>query len=141
MIRANPVLGVGLGAYETAFPIYSVSDGSLRVPQAHNDYLQVTADVGIVGALIALWFIIEVFRAVSKGIRSGDRLVAGLALGTGGGIFAILVHSIFDFNLQVPSNALLFLVLVGVVSNVAAMVPNETLAHQQVSDKLQFVAG
>jgi hypothetical protein len=64
-----------------------------------------------------------------------------LALGTGGGIFAMLVHSIFDFNLQVPSNALLFLLLVGVASNVAAMVPREAVAHQQRSDKLQYVAG
>jgi O-antigen ligase len=130
MIRANPVLGVGLGAYETAFSIYSKSDGSLRVPQAHNDYLQVTADAGIVGALIALWFIVAVFRDVSRGVRSGDRLLAGLALGTGGGIFAILVHSMFDFNLQVPSNALLFLLLVSVASSVAASVPEGTLANQ-----------
>ena len=141
MIRANPILGVGLGAYETAFPIYSESDGSLRVPQAHNDYLQVVADAGVVGAVSALWFIVAVFRAVARGVRSGDRLLAGLALGTGGGIFAMLVHSIFDFNLQIPSNALLFLVLVGVASTVAAMVPDHTLARRPVSERLEVVAG
>lgn len=133
MIRANPVLGVGLGAYETAYPIYSESDGSLRVPQAHNDYLQVTADAGIVGALIAVWFIVAIYRTVSRGIGSRDPLLAGLALGSGGGIFAMLVHSMFDFNLQVPSNALLFLLLVAVASSVAAAVPVEKLAHQQIS--------
>jgi len=141
MIRANPILGVGLGAYETAFPIYSESDGSLRVPQAHNEYLQVAADAGIFGVLIALWFIVAIFRTVSRGVRSRDPLLAGLALGSGGGIFAMLVHSMFDFNLQIPSNALLFLLLVAVASNVAAAVPNEKLAREQVSDKLQFVAG
>src|SRR2546422_165279 len=51
MIRANPVLGVGFGAYETAFSMYTKSDGSLRVPQSHNDYLQIVADCGIVGGL------------------------------------------------------------------------------------------
>ena len=133
MIRANPILGVGLGAYETAFPIYSESDGSLRVPQAHNDYLQVTTDAGIVGALIALWFIVAIFRTVSRGVLSRDPLLAGLALGSGGGIFAMLVHSMFDFNLQVPSNGLLFLLLVAVASNVAALVPKEKFARQQAS--------
>jgi O-antigen ligase len=108
MIRANPLLGVGLGAYETAFSIYTQSDGSLRVPQAHNDYLQVVADCGVIGGLIALWFIVLVFRAVKRGLRSEDPLYAGLALGSGAGIFALLVHSVFDFNLQLPSNALLF---------------------------------
>jgi len=133
MIRANPILGVGLGAYETAFPIYSESDGSLRVPQAHNEYLQVAADAGIVGFLIALWFIVAIFRTVSRGVRSRDPLLAGLALGSGGGIFAMLVHSMFDFNLQIPSNALLFLLLVAVAANVAGAVPNEKFARQQDS--------
>jgi O-antigen ligase len=122
MIRANPIFGVGLGAYETAFSIYTQSDGSLRVPQAHNDFLQVVADGGIVGGLIAIWFIALLFRAVIRGARSRDPLYAALALGSGAGVFAMLVHSLFDFNLQVPSNALLFLVLSAVAVRVAAVV-------------------
>lgn len=125
MIRANPVLGVGLGAYETAFSIYSRSDGSLRVPQSHNDYLQIVADCGVVGGLIAMWFIVLVFRAVARGTRSRDRLYAGMALGSGAGMFAMLVHSLFDFNLQLPSNALLFLVLSVIATYVGARVTDE----------------
>jgi len=63
-------------------------------------------------------------------MHSRDPLMAALALGSGGGIFAILVHSIFDFNLQVPSNALLFLLLVAVASSVAASVPKGKLTNQ-----------
>ncbi|MEK6320307.1 MAG: O-antigen ligase family protein [Acidobacteriota bacterium] len=122
MIRANPLLGVGLGAYETAFSIYTKSDGSLRVPQAHNDYLQVVADCGVVGGLLALWFIVSVFRAVARGTRSRDPLYAGLALGSGAGMFAMLVHSLLDFNLQVPSNALLFLLLAAVATHVGTAI-------------------
>jgi O-antigen ligase len=122
MIRANPVLGVGLGAYETAFSMYTKSDGSLRVPQSHNDYLQIVADCGVVGGLIALWFVVSIFRAITGGTRSRDPLYAGLALGSGAGLFAMLVHSLFDFNLQVPSNALLFLLLSAVVTYIGAAV-------------------
>jgi O-antigen ligase len=125
MIRANPVLGVGPGAYETAFSIYTKSDGSLRVPQAHNDYLQVVADCGIVGGLIALWFIVSLFRRVASGTRSRDPLFAGLALGGGAGLFGMLVHSLFDFNLQLPSNALLFLLLSAVVTQIGATVADK----------------
>ena len=128
MIRANPVLGVGLGAYETAFSIYTKSDGSLRVPQSHNDYLQVVADCGVVGGLIALWFIVSVFRAVARGTRSRDPLYAGLALGSGAGMFGMLVHSLFDFNLQLPSNALLFLLLSVVAAHVGASVTEKESA-------------
>jgi O-antigen ligase len=124
MIRANPFLGVGLGAYDTAFSIYTQSDGTLRVPQAHNDYLQIVADSGIVGGLLALWFLIVVFRAIFRGLRAEDPLLAALALGSGAGLFGILVHSIFDFNLQVPSNALLFLLLTAVSSRIGASAPS-----------------
>jgi O-antigen ligase len=131
MIKSNPVLGVGLGAYDTAFSMYTKSDGSLRVPQAHNDYLQIVADCGVVGGLIAIWFLIILFRTVMRGIRSRDPLYAGLALGSGSGIFALLVHSLFDFNLQLPANALLFLVLVAIAVYAAAAAKLESRAPGQ----------
>jgi O-antigen ligase len=133
MIRANPLLGVGLGAYATAFSLYTKRDGSVRVPQAHNDYLQVVADCGIVGGLIALWFVVVVFRVVGRGLKSRDRLLSGLALGSGAGIVGILVHSLFDFNLQIPSNALLFLVLAAVASSVAALAQATTKSEELAS--------
>ncbi len=133
MIRANPFFGVGLGAYGTAFPVYTQSDGSLRVPQAHNDYLQIVADCGIVGGLIGLWFIVLIFRAVLRSLKSRDPWLAGLALGAGAGIFAMLVHSVFDFNLQLPANALLFLILSAVVSHASATVSDEEKTSALIS--------
>lgn len=132
MIRANPVVGVGLGAYQTAHPNYSQADGSLTVSHAHNEYLQVLADCGIVGGIIAVWFIVASFRAVARGMRSNDRLLRGLALGSGAGIFALLVHSLFDFNLQIPSNALMFLLLTAVASHVSATVADERLKTTRI---------
>jgi O-antigen ligase len=121
VFRASPVLGAGLGAFETVYPLYGQSDGSLIVGQSHNDYLQVLADCGIVGGVIALSFILLTLRSAISGARSEDPLVAGLAVGAGGGIFAMLVHSLFDFNLQLPSNALLFLLLAAVVSTASTL--------------------
>ena len=122
LFRASPVLGVGLGAYETVFPIYARHDGLFVVNYAHNDYLQVLSDGGIVGFGLALLFIVFLFRAVGRSLKSSDPLLAGLALGCGAGVFSLLVHSMFDFNLQIPSNALLFLFLSAVLSRIAASV-------------------
>ena len=121
IFRAAPFLGAGLGAFETVYPLYGRSDGSLIVGQSHNDYLQVLADCGIVGGAIALSFILLILRSTIKGVRSRDPFVAGLAAGGGAGIFAMLVHSLFDFNLQLPSNALLFLLLAAVVSTTCTL--------------------
>lgn len=118
MIRANWQTGVGLGAYETAFPLFTRSNGSLIVSQAHNDYLQIAADCGVVGVLLATWFLVVLFRDIKRAMRHREPVMSGMALGCGGGIVAILVHSLFDFNLQLPSNALLFLALAAVVSNI-----------------------
>jgi len=122
MIRANWVTGVGLGAFETAYSLYSQSDGSVNVSQAHNDYLQIVADGGLAGAGLAVWFLIVLFRDFARALRSHNQMEMGMALGCGGGIVAMLVHSLFDFNLQLPSNALLFLALTAVVSNISAAV-------------------
>jgi len=128
MIRANPLTGVGLGAYDTAFSLYTTSDGSLRVPQAHNDFLQIVADCGIIGGLLALWFIVLLGRAIANGIKARDPLMAGMALGCGASAFAMLIHSIFDFNLQVPANALLFLLLAAVVAKIGATTREQSKA-------------
>jgi O-antigen ligase len=122
MFSSNPVLGIGLGAYETVYPMYGHGDGYMLVQYAHNDYLQLLSDAGILGGVAGIWFLVLLFRAIARGTRSADPLMSGLALGCGGGIFSILVHSLFDFNLQIPSNCLLFLLLTAVVSNIAASV-------------------
>jgi O-antigen ligase len=121
LIKAHPVTGVGLGAYETAYPIYSTSDGALRVNYAHNDYLQILSDGGIIGGIIALWFIVLVVRAISQGVRMQDPWLSAVALGSGSGIIAMLVHSLFDFNLQLPANAMLFLFLTAILSSLGAV--------------------
>lgn len=132
MIRANWKTGVGLGAYATAYPIYSRSDGSLLVAQAHNDYLQLLADGGVVGSLLALWFIIAVGKDFARALGHRDEMMAAMALGCGGGVFALLVHSLFDFNLQLPSNALLFLVLVAVIGYISSAAAESRVGHNLV---------
>jgi O-antigen ligase len=125
MIRDKWALGVGLGAYQTAYPIYSSRDGTLVVGQAHNDYLQIVADAGIFGAIIALWLIFLLARDTVRASRHGSRVMSGTALGAAGGLFALFVHSLFDFNFQIPSNALLFLALTSVVSRIASAATRE----------------
>jgi O-antigen ligase len=124
MIRNNPLIGAGLGAYETAYPIYARENGTHGITaDAHNDYLQILADAGVLGAVIVLWFLAAVFRAIARGVRSTDPLAAAISIGGGAGIFGMLVHSVFDFNLHLPSHAIVFLFLSTVITHVGAAAP------------------
>jgi len=111
VIKHYPLLGAGLGAFSVAYTRHDVLNGATRLEQAHNDYLQILADAGIVGGLLGLLFLYALFRHGFSRINSKDKFRRGVAAGALAGCFAVLVHSFFDFSLHMTSNALLFLVL------------------------------
>lgn len=111
MIKANPVVGTGLGAYGVIYTRYDTRNGLYRLEQAHNDYLQVLSDAGVIGGAIAFAFVGILFYRGFVRARSRDNFRRGIALAALGGCFGVLVHSFFDFTLHTTSNALLFLVL------------------------------
>jgi O-antigen ligase len=108
LIAAYPVFGCGLGGYHSAFLRYKQVAPASTVDFAHNDYLQFLAELGIIGFAIAAALILSVLfltlRALSKHTTRQGR---ALALASIGGLAAILLHSLVDFNLYVPANALL----------------------------------
>ena len=115
VIKSNLPFGAGFGAFGVAYTPHDSMSGLERVEQSHNDYLQVLADAGIVGALIGLFFLFRLF-VVGKsaaGIRNDYR--RGIAFGALAGIFAILVHSIFDFVLHTTAISVMFLVLISML--------------------------
>ena len=112
VIKEYPLLGAGLGAFHVAYTRHDPLTGLLRLEQAHNDYLQVLADAGIVGGALGLLFVVALFRGgLARGVASDDKFRRGIATGALAGCFAVLVHSFFDFPLHMTSNALLFLLL------------------------------
>jgi O-antigen ligase len=111
IIKNHPVIGTGLGAFGVVYTGYDTRNGLYRLEQAHNDYLQVLSDGGIVGAVLGLIFLVALFRIGFARRESRDDFRRGVATGALAGCFAVLVHSFFDFTLHTTSNTLLFLVL------------------------------
>ncbi|MGH9799708.1 MAG: O-antigen ligase family protein [Blastocatellia bacterium] len=111
MIKDHPMTGVGLGAFQFAYTRYDQSSGIQRVEQSHNDYLQIVADAGLIGGAIALVFIILLFARGFRAVQTHNRQKRAVVMGALAGCFAIAVHSFVEFNLQITSNAQLFLAL------------------------------
>jgi O-antigen ligase len=107
----HPIIGTGLGSFEMVYPPYdSLYDGKV-VSHAHNDYLEGLAETGLIGGLCCFWFLAVVLLNALKGLADlGNSLSSALNLSGLIACSGILIHSLVDFNLHIPANALLFFV-------------------------------
>lgn len=112
LVGAGPLVGSGFGAYEDAIPRFKTVAGDLRVEHAENDPLEMLTEGGLAAGLLAGLLVLAVLTVALSRIRDEPHRVSrGLRCGALAGVIALLVHSAFDFNLRIPSNALLFVLL------------------------------
>lgn len=117
MSRQRPVLGWGQGTFADVYPRFRSFYTDSLVNAAHNDFLQVLAETGILGFGIMIWFLVRVLRpALRKSHKWPSNLNGAVSVAAILGISGILVHSLVDFNMQVPANAALFYSLCTVAS-------------------------
>jgi O-antigen ligase len=124
----KPLLGWGSGTFPEIYPQFSTLYTNLQVGAAHNDYLQLLVETGAIGFAIMLWFLLTLFRSALKKLKhSSADTNSAVTLAATLGVTGILIHSVVDFNLQIPANAALFYVL----CTVAAMDPRFSRHHHR----------
>lgn len=108
----HPVVGTGLGTLQQVYPPYeTLFDGKI-VNHAHNDFLEALAETGIVGGVCCAWFLGVLFVGALRFWQSeGNSFANTLRLCGWTACCGLLVHSLVDFNLHIPSNLLLFLLM------------------------------
>jgi len=128
IIEDHPLLGSGLGTFKynslnyqakffnrgenrSLYP-YGIAD------KVHNEYLQLWAELGIIGLGAFMWIIISFFICGVKILKkTKDNYREGLIIGLMGGIIAVLIEGLFGFPLHQPATIVLFwlsLALIGV---------------------------
>jgi O-antigen ligase len=114
----HPIVGTGVGTLEDVFPRYeTLYDGSI-VNHTHNDYVEALAETGVIGGLVGTCFLVFFFRgAWGRILEATNRLDLALHIGAFSACCALLAHSLVDFNLHIPSNALLFLIQCGLATS------------------------
>lgn len=114
MFNDRPWLGVGIGNYEPVYPAYSLPGWTEPLGHAHNYYLNIAAEAGLIGlaAYLVLWG--AAFWQAWKVIRSTEGYWRGVAVGILGVLTHLAVHNLFD-NLFVHNMYLHVAMLLGLL--------------------------
>jgi O-antigen ligase len=112
-IAASPAAGNGFGAFEQYYPLYATNVIRGTINDAHNDYLETLADLGLVGG-IALIFA-PAYLAFLAG-QGAFRRRKGRVYGAAAAGAAVLcgVHAMFEYSLQIPAVGVLFSIVLGI---------------------------
>jgi len=112
MIKDFPLLGTGAGSYVFVYGMYEKTCDPVLVDHAHNDYLELAAESGLVAAACLVLFAWGTLGWLwGRWWKRRDQLVRGVVLGCLVGVAAVLIHSLTDFNLRIPANAVYFVTL------------------------------
>jgi O-antigen ligase len=126
--RLQPIIGTGAGTYLYYGRQFRAESTNKDPVYAHNDYVQLLAEYGLVGsAAFLVFFGAHLFRGWRNFQRLGPKRVIvstrlfsnalALQIAALSAIAAYIVHSIVDFNLHIPANALLIAFVFGILAN------------------------
>jgi O-antigen ligase len=113
LVQDYPLVGSGGGSFYNVFMSYRSPDyGYAYVDHAHNDFVEIACDYGLIGLGI-LGTLVAVTLAKVLHVMAKRRSVLpwGIAFGVAMAIVALLLHSTVDFNLQIPANAMTIVVI------------------------------
>ena len=119
MVKDHPILGVGVGNFKVVYPLYrsgkdkEVTPKGVKYSKAHNDFLQIWAEMGTLGLVCFLGILFSLVRAIR---RTRGSPCGHISLGLQAGIIALLVQAFFNPLLYVPVSGMGFWVLLGLLA-------------------------
>mgnify|MGYP006073765879 FL=1 len=115
VLKDHVWLGAGAGSYEVAFSAYRDADIAGNVAHTENDYIEFLIELGIIGSLPLLIILIAGLHAQIRLLGGiAHPFERGIAFGCLAGTISLLIHGTADVNLQIPSNTLLFILLLAI---------------------------
>ena len=114
---AHPLIGCGLGTLVAVYPRYEPYYDGKIVDHAHNDYVEALAETGIVGGICGLaFFLLWLREARMRLVREQTFFSKAIHVAGVTACAGMMVHSFVDFNLHIPANGLVFLVMIALSS-------------------------
>jgi len=140
LIGDFPLLGVGLGSWAEIFPHYqSPPRSDLLNDHAHNDYLELVAEIGLVGALAVFWLGWRTIKnIVSETARSRLTPWRAALLCS---VLLVVFHELFDFSLHIPANAFLLTAILAIAIRITCDGKSQAFAADFSKRKIRASAG
>jgi O-antigen ligase len=129
MLKEHWLLGTGAGTFLVAFVPFRTAEVDVLFRNAHNDYAQILAEMGLIGALCLLGFWLWCLVGSVRAMGSRDRWFRGM--GFGGVMLAayMALHATVEFNLYIPGLALNLLVTGTLLGCVVPSLRADARAH------------
>lgn len=139
VIRAFPWTGTGLNTYSVAMLFYQTRNRDYYMTDAHNDYVQLLAEGGVLVTVPAAAAILVLAWAIRRNLRAARAEARGywIRAGAAVGLLAITIQETLEYSLQIPVNALLFCTLAAIALTpvtagaVRTPGPRDNIAEQQ----------
>ena len=121
MIKQYPLSGVGVGAYVIELPNYLklLGLGFRFIDSAENYFVQVAAELGFIGLIIAFWLFYEVIKQIKRSWKAGDDNLTPknrfILIGVISGITGIFTNFLFHTYIGSYEVQYFFWLLIGLV--------------------------
>jgi O-antigen ligase len=132
VVHAFPLFGTGLNTFRDAMLFFQRRNPGFHMAQAHNDYVQLAAEGGLLVVIPVAIAIALLVRAIRQNLRAarvesrGYWIRAGAALG----LAALALQEVVEFSLQIPVNAFLFATLTALALAPVAPRPLTESSHR-----------
>ncbi len=129
IVEERPLIGTGLGSFVTAYPSYQSYRQDLITEHAHNDYIEALSETGLAGGLLILAALFLSLRFTFTNLKLQLRYESGwIQMGGTVACCGLLIHTLVDFNLHIPANAIWFAFCAGL-----AMLSGQLSSHRRNS--------
>ena len=125
MIKDHPIAGVGVGQWQEHYPLYYdasaldvIFGDTIRLTKAHNEYLEMFANVGLIGFLPLVWIFIIVFKSTWNKLKSNDD--RGMVLAISMGMVGFTVVAFFSFPIWAYVSAFIMFIFIALVDNLTS---------------------
>ena len=105
--------GTGLNTYSVSSLFYQTSSPGLHIREAHNDYLQIVAEGGLLLGIPVAIAVVALVRVIRRRLREDVGSIWWIRMGAVTGLSAVALQSTVEFSLQMPGNAAMFAVVAG----------------------------